>query len=328
MPYDPTYHVPWRVDRMWRAVRAEKPDVLQVSSPFLPALVAAGLREVPVRTYVYHSDPIGCYVEYGLRHRLPPRGASVALEPFWFWMRSISTMCDATIVAGRWLAQVLERHRCPRVHTIPFGIEHSDFAPSKRNDPLRRKLLGRYADDSDAKLLLVAGRLAVDKRQHLLVDAALRLSERRAIALVVLGDGPERERLEHRASRLAQATFLPFTKDRAEYASLLASCDVLLHASRCETYGFLLAEALASGTPVVIADAGGASAMVTPSCSERYSVFGDAGDVVAAAERLFARDRDSLSRGAVEAARAQPSADDHFTGLFDLYASLLQRKSE
>ncbi len=43
MPYDPTYHAPLRVDRMRAIVERERPDVLQVSSPFLPALVARSL---------------------------------------------------------------------------------------------------------------------------------------------------------------------------------------------------------------------------------------------------------------------------------------------
>jgi alpha-1,6-mannosyltransferase len=71
MPYDPTYHVPFRVDRMASIVRAEKPDVLQVSTPFVPAWVAAALRNVPVRAYVHHADPIGCYLRPLARQRLP-----------------------------------------------------------------------------------------------------------------------------------------------------------------------------------------------------------------------------------------------------------------
>ena len=51
MPYDPTYHVPWRLDRMRSIVQRQQPDVMQVSSPFIPALVAATLKQVPVRAY-------------------------------------------------------------------------------------------------------------------------------------------------------------------------------------------------------------------------------------------------------------------------------------
>ncbi|WP_159460614.1 glycosyltransferase [Calothrix rhizosoleniae] len=58
MPYDPTYHAPLRLDRMRDLVLEAKPDVLQVSSPFLPALAAATIKNIPLQTYIYHSDPI------------------------------------------------------------------------------------------------------------------------------------------------------------------------------------------------------------------------------------------------------------------------------
>ena len=61
MPYDPSYHAPLDVFRMRALVRELSPDVLQLSSPFVPSWVGATLR-VPLRSYVYHSDPIGCYV--------------------------------------------------------------------------------------------------------------------------------------------------------------------------------------------------------------------------------------------------------------------------
>src|SRR5690242_18398571 len=58
MPYDGSYHFPLRVDLMRRYVKMLRPDVLQLSSPYLPWLAASQLR-VPVKSYVYHSDPIG-----------------------------------------------------------------------------------------------------------------------------------------------------------------------------------------------------------------------------------------------------------------------------
>src|SRR5690349_16207279 len=38
MPYDATYRVPWRIDFMRQVVLAERPDVVQISSPFAPAV--------------------------------------------------------------------------------------------------------------------------------------------------------------------------------------------------------------------------------------------------------------------------------------------------
>src|ERR1041384_4950744 len=49
MPYDPTYRVPWRLDYMRRIVRQARPDIVQISSPFPPALAARVFGGAPGR---------------------------------------------------------------------------------------------------------------------------------------------------------------------------------------------------------------------------------------------------------------------------------------
>lgn len=326
MPYDPSYRAPIRVDRMRQIVLKERPDVLQVSSPFLPAVVAATLGDVPVRSYVYHSDPIGCYLRPALQRVLPERAAEAALEPAWAWMRTVSRRCDVTVVAGDWLKEILKRHGFARVEAVPFGITPADFGPNRRDEAVRRELLGRFAGDPSAKLLLIAGRLAVDKRQALLVDAVAQVAQRHPVALVVLGDGPEAERLRARARGLPQVTFLKFTRDRDHYASILASCDVLVHGSRAETYGFVIAETLASGTPVVVPNEGAAPTFGIEGCGYAYPPRADAETIANAVETVLEQPADELEKNALLAARRQPSMDDHFEQLFELYARQLAEK--
>jgi alpha-1,6-mannosyltransferase len=323
MPYDPTYHAPLRVDRMRAIVLRERPDVLQVSSPFLPALVA---RSVPrgasgprLVTYVHHSDPIGCYLAPLVRRRLPAALQAPALAPAWAYLRGLTRAVDATITAGAWLTAQLEAHGCARVHTVPFGIAHDLFSPANASPSLRKKLLGDLHQRPDAKLLLITGRLAVDKRPELLVDAAHELAREFPIALVVLGDGPERERLMARAKGLPSATFLPFLHDRREYASMLASVDLLLHGSVCETFGFVIAETLASGTPAVVPNAGAAPHMVNRDAAGVYAVDASAREVASAARRMLLQSRGAVSLAATARSRAHPSMDAHFEQLFLLY---------
>jgi alpha-1,6-mannosyltransferase len=114
-----------------------------------------------------------------------------------------------------------------------------------------------------------------------------------------------------------------FTRDRAEYARLLASVDVLAHGSLCETFGFLLAECLASGTPLVVPDRGGAADLANGEFAERYAAFGGPEAVAQALGRLLDRPRESLSVLAAERARRIPSTREHFAALFATYANLL-----
>jgi alpha-1,6-mannosyltransferase len=309
-------------------VRELAPDVLQISSPFLPALAARGLRgEVGASVYVYHSDPIGCYLRPTFRALLP--AAAGALEDAaWCWMRAVCRSCDATVVSGAWLQRMLLARSCGRVEVVPFGIAHGDLGPERADAGLRRALLGPLARRPGAALLLVAGRLAIDKRQRLLVEAIAELASRHPLALVVLGDGPERAALEEQARRLDQVTFLPFTRDRAHYATILASVDALVHGSLGETFGFVIAEALASGTPVVVPDEGGAPELVDSSCAAIYPACADASAIACALEDLLARPRAALRNAARTAAQRQPHGDQHFDELFALYASMLKDRAD
>lgn len=326
MPYDPTYHVPWGIECMRDVVRREQPEVLQTSSPFVPALVAGSVRRAPVRAYVYHSDPIGSYLRYPNSRLLPNCLKRTLNATAWSWMRGVSRMCDVTVVAGDWLEQELTQRGVPRVRTVRFGIDHGQFGPERRDAELRSELLGPHAANPAARLVLIAGRLAVDKRQRELVSAARMLAQRRPLALCVLGDGPERERVLREARGL-KVTHLPFTRDREHYARLLASADVLLHGSRSETYGFVLVEALASGTPIVVPAAGGAGALAGTDFAVTYSPLASASGIADALDRALDR-LGADTRAAAQAAAAwHPSFDDHFRAVFDLYGELYERSS-
>ena len=167
MPYDPSYHAPISVGRMRALVKRFAPDVLQLSSPFVPAWVGATLR-VPLRVYVYHSDPIGCYLT-----PLAARGGFGRLleRAAWGYLRRVCATADVTVVSGEWLERELTGRGFVRVHTVPFGIDHELFGSERRDEGLRREILGSLADDPDARLVLIAGRLAFDKRQLRLIEA-------------------------------------------------------------------------------------------------------------------------------------------------------------
>jgi len=319
MPYDPSYHAPLAFGRMRALIAEHRPDVLQVSSPFVPMWVASSVK-APLVAYVHHADPIGCY--------LAPLSAKTALgKPLeaagWAYLRAVSARADATIVAGSWLERELTRKGCARVHTVRFGIDREHFGPERRDEAFRRELLGPLADRPDAKVVLIAGRLAADKRQRLVIDALELVAKERPIALVLLGDGPERERLEERGRRLPHFRAFRFTRDREEYARLLATVDALGHGSLCETFGFLLAECLASGTPLAAPDRGGAADLASPGFAETYPAFGGPEAAARAIATVLDRPREELSRLARAKAETIPTNREHYAALFAKYAELL-----
>lgn len=327
LPYDPTYHQLWNLSEVTRVVKAEAPDVLEVSSPYVAALMATRINGVSVKSLAVHSDFIDTYARPVLSARIGQKNTDRVLSPAWAYLRALTRKVDVTVVSGGWLADKMRARGCVRVECVPFGIYRENFGPERRDEALRRELLGPLADREGAVLVAVAGRLAIEKRVGLVIDALLELSKRRPLALVVLGDGPERGRLEARAAPLGVKTFLGFVTDRDYYARVLASADVLVHGCPHETFGFVVAEALASGVPVVVPDRGGAAEFAREGCSAMYSADGGAMDCAVATGRLLESPRLAMRDEAVRAAEGVSSAEDHFQRLFALYARLLSERA-
>ncbi len=121
--------------------------------------------------------------------------------------------------------------------------------PPIETDRFRRDLAGPRSDDRDAPFLVVSA-LVPNKR----VDLALRAFQGRPERLVVVGDGPERARLERLAG--PNVTMLPRV-DEAELVRLFARCRALLHPG-VDDFGMVMVEALAAGKPVLAVAEGGA----------------------------------------------------------------------
>ncbi len=328
LPYDPTYHLLWRVDKIRDVVRRERPDVLEIHSPYV---AAASVLSMPrawfgVRTFTWHSDFIDTYLRVMIETRLPHlrgRPTSALLEPFWAMMRVIARGCDATFVAAKWQVDKLRAHGLERVVEVPFGVERAEFTPARASEARRRELLG--SAPPDAKLLVGVGRFAVEKRWDVVLDAFVKLRETRDAVLVLFGDGPERERMRARVAGRDDVRFEGFVRDRAELASALASADALVHACPYETFGLSIAEAMSAGLPVVVPDQGGAAELADDASAERYTSL-DVDACARAMARLLDREatgRDALRAAAVRAAERVPNVRGQFVSLFAEYERLL-----
>jgi glycosyltransferase involved in cell wall biosynthesis len=102
------------------------------------------------------------------------------------------------------------------------------------------------------------GRLAEVKRQDLLIRAFARLAtDADGLRLLLVGDGPERKRLESLAAELAIADRVKFAGYQPSPERFLAQMDVFALTSRHEALPLSLLEAWASGLPVISSAVGG-----------------------------------------------------------------------
>lgn len=139
----------------------------------------------------------------------------------------------------------------PPAEVIPPGIDLQHFTPGDRAEARRRT--GLPADDG---VVLYVGRLAADKNVETLLRAfALPSRHSRRTRLLIVGDGPLREPLQHLSGELgidAATTFLPFVP-HGDLPAYYRGCDVaVVPSDRLETFCMVALEAIACGCPLVV----------------------------------------------------------------------------
>jgi alpha-1,6-mannosyltransferase len=300
-----------------RALDFLQPDIVEASSPWNSAnYVAAWPRATP-RSLVMHSEPLSAHAYRWFERFAEPPAVDLAFDWFWQRLRRYGSVFDAVIVANSSLAQRLSAGGVGNVMTVPMGVQPGVFSPSRRDEALRRRLLALCKLGPEATLLLCAGRLATEKRIPMLVEAATIAGRRRPIGLVIFGEGRSHKEVLRAIAGNPHIRLLQPVRERAQFATILASADALLHGCEAETFGMIAAEAHASGIPLIAPHMGGASDFV------RDSALGftpaDTCDVVRAILELPV--------GALEAI-APPgprSMEEHFRDLYRIYAGLGSR---
>ncbi len=213
------------------------PDVIHLASPFVlggPVVRAAASLHIPV-VAIYQTDVAGFARRYGL---------TAASNAAWRRIRSIHERAHITLAPSPTAARDLEQHGVPRVQVWPRGVDTAAFSPAHRDAGWRARLA-----PAGEVLVGFVGRLAAEKQVE---DLAV-LGDLPGVRLVVIGDGPERERL---TQRLPGAYFTGVLTGR-DLSRAVASLDVVVHPGPYETFCQAAQEAMASGVPVVAVGAGG-----------------------------------------------------------------------
>lgn len=230
--------------RMLRVLRGFDPHVVHLASPALlgyGGLLAARRLGIPT-VAVFQTDVAGFAASYGV---------GFAARAAWEWTRRLHSKADRTLAPSTAAVESLRAHRVPRVHLWARGVDLTGFAPSARDDELRRQW-----SPQGKPIVGFVGRLAPEKH----VERLAVLARRDDLQVVIVGDGIERDTLR---ALLPTAVFTGELRG-PRLAAAYASMDVFVHPGEHETFCQAVQEALASGLPVVAPDAGGPRDLVAP----------------------------------------------------------------
>lgn len=230
-----------------------QPDVVHVVSPTPMGLWAqryARRRGLPI-VGTFHTNFVAYFRYYGLR-RLEGLG--------WRLLRGFYGRCTATFAPSSSTIDELLANGITNVRFWGRGVDAQRFSPAWRDAELRASL----GAGADTPLVLTVSRLVKEKNlsQLATIDHLLRARGHR-YRLALVGDGPERMRLQR---QLPQAHFAGH-QSGAALSRWYASADVFVLPSATETFANVVQEAMASGVPAVVADAGGPAGVIEPGCS-------------------------------------------------------------
>jgi len=260
-----------------------RPDIIHSRGPFTMGIMAKhmsmifnapliGTFDTPIHEYV-HYMPVAGKIKAS-REVLEKLAIKYSM---WYYNR-----CDLVTAPSETVKKELKGLGCKRkIEVLSNGVDMNRFRPENRSARLRKM----FCRDGETMLFHV-GRITKEKGVDVLLGAAKELKKRgMKFKLVIAGKGPALEEMKALAKKLDVSdavVFSGFVSD-GELPKYYATAEFFVTASAVETQGIVMLEALASGTPVIGADAGAIPELVKD--GKNGFIF-KAGDCTKLADRL------------------------------------------
>ncbi|SEM91241.1 glycosyltransferase family 4 protein [Lihuaxuella thermophila] len=226
-----------------------QPDVIHIATPFNMGL--CGLyysKKFGIPLIASHHTHFDRYLQY---YRLGFLSGWI-----WKYLRWFHATCHTVLVPSAETKRELLQRGFPRVDIWRRGVDADLFHPGQKHPRFRRQ----YGIDENY-ICLYAGRLAPEKDLDILAEVIKNMPEplRSQIHWVIVGDGPLLPELKE--AGLPRTTFTGYLNGKA-LAEAYANADLFVFPSSTETFGNVVLEALASGTPAIGARSGGVQEII------------------------------------------------------------------
>ena len=275
-------------------------DIIHSHDPGSIGLMAlwASKRYYIPHVHTYHTLFMD-YRRYLPRLIRPTRGMVKSMS------RLLCNRCNAIIAPSCQMKNELESYGITRpIYALPFGVDEEEFSHEISWN------VETELDIHTKDLLLYVGRLGIEKNLDFLLRSFRQLLPLRPGArLIIAGDGPQRQSLERYVMSLGIAPFVTFLGflQRSDLIDLYKQA-LFVFASKTETQGLVLVEAMMAGAAVVAVGIMGPRDIITS---------GETGILVGEDENEFARacnrllqdgnERQRIGMAAREWARSQNS---------------------
>lgn len=242
-------------------LQAAKVDLIHVQTPFVAHYAGQRLARrlgVPLIS-TYHT----LFEEY-LQHYLPVLPAPWLRRAARHISRAQCNACDRVIVPSQAMVERLTDYgvRTP-LELIPTGIPNHQFGSG---DGARFR--ARHHIAPERPVALFVGRVAFEKNIGFLLEATTTARQHcPELLLLIAGQGPARPTLEREVQHrglTGHVRFLDYLDRTTELPDCYAGADLFVFASRTETQGLVLIEAMAAGLPVLALSAMGTADILAP----------------------------------------------------------------
>jgi glycosyltransferase involved in cell wall biosynthesis len=254
-----------------------EPDVIHVVNPAvlgLAGLFYGKVLKIPL-VASYHTHLPQYLQHYGL---------GMLEGVLWELLKVSHNQARLNLCTSTAMVQELSAHGIERVDLWQRGVDTELFHPDLACHQMRSHLsLGH----SESPLLLYVGRLSAEKEIERIKPILEAIPDAR---LALVGDGPHRFALEKHFAG-TNTHFVGYLTGK-ELGSAFACADAFIFPSRTETLGLVLLEAMAAGCPVVAANSGGITDIVTSGVNGYLFNPEDEQGAIAATQRLLEQNQE------------------------------------